>query len=99
MSTRRKNIFAVTAVVLSLFAGASAADAARSYPDGGTWDRGRNLWTGTVYSNYHHPSRVHGSTACNSRDCNRSPLVPRNQWSYASIKDTTGGNTTFYRFG
>lgn len=97
MTTVKKILFALVTIVC-LFAGANAADAARSYPEGGTWDSGRNLWTGKVYSNYHHPNRVHGSTACNAKSCNRSKLVNPNQWSYASIMDTTGGNVSYYRF-
>lgn len=93
-----KKILVILAAAACLLTGANAADAARTYPEGGTWDSGRNFWTGTVYSNYHHPTRMHGSTACNANSCNRSSLVVPGRWSYASIKDTTGGNASYYRF-
>lgn len=77
---------------------AGAANAAITHPGGGTWDSGVSYITNTVWSNYLHPSRAHGSTACNSNSCKRSATVPAKKWSKASIRATLGGNTAYWRY-
>lgn len=89
-----------TAGILSaglVLSGAGAANAAISYVGGGTWDHGVTYTTNKVWSNYYHPDRAHGSTACNKDSCNRSATVPPKRWSYASIRASWGGNTTYWR--
>lgn len=76
---------------------ASGAHAAISYPGGGTWNQGTSYVTMNTWSNYLHGSKAHGSTACNANRCNRSDTVPPGLWSYASIRATWGGNTTYWR--
>ncbi|HJD51383.1 MAG TPA: lactococcin 972 family bacteriocin [Candidatus Rothia avistercoris] len=95
-STAKKSL-ATLALGASLFAGATAANAAQVSAGGGTWDYGVSYVTMTTWSNYHHPTRAHGSTACNKNACKVSDTVPRDVWSKAAIKATWGGNTSYWR--
>ena len=98
---RAKRIAIVATLALSAsVATAGAAYATTSYPDGGTWVYETNVVVtqGSVYSNYHHPSRVHGSTAMDgSGNTDRSPDKPAGVWAYASKVGTWWGNSAYYR--
>ena len=89
-----KKILATVALSASLFGGASAANAAIHNVGGGTWDQGVNYLVMNTWSNYHHPSKAHGSTACSAKGCDRA-TAPPNRWSKASIRATWGGNTSY----
>lgn len=77
--------------------GGAVANATIVYPSqGGTWDYGVDYWVMNTWSNYHHPSRVHHSTACSASACTQSGWVPAGYWSKASRQATWGGNTAYY---
>jgi lactococcin 972 family bacteriocin len=65
---------------------------------GGLWQYGTT--TADVYSNYHHPSLYHSSTACNAGvlgdKCDQG-VAAAGAWAYASIgKSWLGGNTAYW---
>jgi lactococcin 972 family bacteriocin len=78
--------------------GMSAANAATSYPDGGTFDYGVDYGYMTVWANYFHGSKSHGSTACNRSSCTRSDRADANRWSFSDRTATWGGNSSYYWF-
>lgn len=86
-STTKKSL-ATLALGSSLFAGAAAANAVQVSAGGGTWNYGVNYVTMTTWSNYHHPTRAHGGTACNKVACNPSDTIPGGVWSKVAIKAT-----------
>jgi len=86
-------VLAAGMVAAGIAVGAAPASAYTSYPEGGTWDYGNS---GSTWSNYHHPSKVHRSTACNSTKCLRSADAARGSWSRASVSWTVTGNTWYY---
>lgn len=61
---------------------------ATKYPkEGGKWNYGTTgpNGGGTVYSNYYHPKKSHGSTVVNANKVtNRSPVAAKGKWSNAS---------------
>ena len=61
---------------------------------GGTWSYGTN--SKVVYSNFHHPSRCHGSY--NGLITARSPKTAAGKWSYAQVRRSTDTNEAFYWF-
>ncbi|WP_373322857.1 lactococcin 972 family bacteriocin [Actinomyces oris] len=65
---------------------------------GGTWSYGTN--SKVVYSNFHHPSRCHGSSArtYNGLITARSPKTAAGKWSYAQVQRSTDTNEAFYWF-
>ena len=65
---------------------------------GGTWSYGTN--SKVVYSNFHHPSRCHGSSArtYNGLITARSPKTVAGKWSYAQVQRSTDTNEAFYGF-
>ena len=65
---------------------------------GGTWSYGTN--PKVVYSNFHHPSRCHGSSArtYNGLITARSPRTAAGKWSYAQVRRSTDTNEAFYWF-
>lgn len=98
---RRRFISTVGALGLAgalVVGGATAANAATKSAEGGKLDYGVDYGYGSVWSNYYHPSKAHGSTACNSMSCSRSDRVPAGRWSYASMGSTLGGNSSYYWF-
>ncbi len=96
---KRTIIGAISSVALAaslLTAGAAVATVVNP-PEGGTWDYGVTPFT-TVWSNYYHGSRTHGSTACTGYpSCTRSADKAPGTWSYASRVPTLWGNTSYYR--
>ena len=67
MKSIARTLGAATLAAGLLFGGAAAANAETVNVGGGTWDYGVDkLFTMSTWSNYHHPSRAHGSTACSS---------------------------------
>ena len=58
---------------------------------GGTWSYGTN--SKVVYSNFHHPSRCHGSSArtYNGLITARSSKTAAGKWSYAQVRRSTDG--------
>ena len=90
---------AISLIVLATsLVSVSTAFATTTYPsEGGKWDYGVSPLT-TVYSNYYHATRTHGSTACNGiGGCTRSVDTQRGNTSYASRTPTAWGNTAYYR--
>ena len=65
---------------------------------GGTWSYGTN--SKVVYSNFHHPSRCHGSSArtYNGLITARSSKIAAGKWSYAQVRRSTDTNEAFYWF-
>ena len=65
---------------------------------GGTWSYGTN--SKVVYSNFHHPSRCHGSSArtYNGLITARSSKTAAGKWSYAQVRRSTDTNEAFYWF-
>lgn len=65
---------------------------------GGTWSYGTN--SKVVYSNFHHPSRCHGSSArtYNGLITARSPRTAAGKWSYAQVRRSPSTNEAFYWF-
>lgn len=98
-----KRIGKVTAAsVLTLgliFGGVGAASATTTHPDGGTF----TYETGGpyIYSSYHHPSRVHGSSVKNCfGSLTRSALVGAGRTSSATREDGClfAVDYAYYRF-
>lgn len=77
-----------------LIAGAGVAEAAQHYVGGGIWTEGMD--SKNTYSNYYHPSRHHGSTACNAFGCDRKS-APAGKTSFAAVPRTSFGNKTYWR--
>lgn len=75
-----------------------AAAATTEYVGGGLWQYGTT--SSEVYSNYHHASLYHSSTACNNGllgDTCDQDVAEAGAWSEASIaKSWSGGNTAFW---
>ncbi|OLO46930.1 hypothetical protein BKH31_05765 [Actinomyces oris] len=65
---------------------------------GGAWSYGTN--SKVVYSNFHHPSRCHGSSArtYNGFITARSSKTAAGKWSYAQVRRSTDTNEAFYWF-
>ena len=65
---------------------------------GGLWQYGTT--SSDVYSNYHHASLYHSSTACNNGvagDICHQDVREAGAWSYATIgKSWLGGNTAYW---
>ncbi|MBM7051652.1 lactococcin 972 family bacteriocin [Rothia sp. ZJ1223] len=80
LSFAKKSLITLTLGV-SLLGGVAAANAATISGGGGTWDYGTTYLTMKTWPKYHHPSRAHGSTACNAKlmqckpDCSWGCLV------------------------
>jgi lactococcin 972 family bacteriocin len=76
----------------------AAAAATTVSVGGGLWQYG--VTSSQVYSNYHHASLYHSSTACNRAvlgDRCRQAVAAAGAWSYASIaKSWDGGNTAYW---
>lgn len=54
---------------------------------GGTWNYGVQNQGGTVWSNYHHPTRKHRSSVINGYgEYDNSGCKSANVWSYASLR-------------
>ena len=98
MKTIARTLGAATLAAGLLFGGAAAANAETVKVGGGTWDYGVDkLFTMSTWSNYHHPSRAHGSTACSSSTCKRSATAPAGKWSKAQGRSTWSGNQAYWR--
>lgn len=93
------NALKQTVVTLLVAAGitlgtAGAAVAATSYVGGGTWWHG--LTAGTVYSDYFHSTRCHGSTAVGSYTIRSASMLP-GYLAQASAPRATHNNETYWR--
>jgi lactococcin 972 family bacteriocin len=87
-------VLAAGALTIGAVVGVAApANAYTSYPEGGTWSYGNS---GKTWSDYHHGSKKHRSTACNSYTCLRSADAGKGSWSYSSVAWTVTGNTWYY---
>ncbi len=66
---------------------------------GGTWTYGTNGPNNTVFSNFYHAKRKHGSSAENGAgNLDRSKDTAAGATSTASIRKTFAGNHAYYRF-
>ncbi|WP_344321178.1 lactococcin 972 family bacteriocin [Streptomyces macrosporus] len=63
-------------------------------PEGGTWDHG--ITPGTVWSNYYHGSKCHGSTSV-GYFTDRSPDTAAGRWSNSATHAAVSGNKVYYR--
>ena len=97
---RLKKIFAAVLVAGALSvapAMAASADSTTVEVAGGLWQYG--VENGTVFSNFHHPTRSHTATACDGAifmECVQTAAVA-NAWARASTGATwLGGNTAYY---
>ncbi len=83
-------------VVAGVTAGAASAALAGTRIGGGTWYHG--VTTSSVYSNYHHSSNCHGSTAVGTYT-DRSRNAAPGHTSYASAPKAWTNNQSYYRSG
>lgn len=83
----------ITAVAGLVIGAAGAASAATSYVGGGTWWHG--LTPATVYSDYHHPTRCHGSTAVGNATVRAS--APAGRVSRATATRAPSNNSSYWR--
>ncbi|MBB4071681.1 lactococcin 972 family bacteriocin [Canibacter oris] len=95
MKNLRKKSATVLLAAGIIFAGTGTAGAAIS-AGGGSWDYGVDYWSMKTWSNYYHATKVHSSTACNANRCVSSGPTPKDRWSYASLRATWGGNTSYW---
>lgn len=89
----KRAIVTVVAVVGLVIGTAGAAAAATSYVGGGTWWHG--LTPLTVYSDYHHPTRCHGSTAVGNATVSDS--APSGEISRATATRAISNNSSYWR--
>jgi lactococcin 972 family bacteriocin len=74
---------------------ATPALATITYPsEGGAWDHG--VSPATVWSNYHHDSKCHGSTSVGAYT-DRSPNTAAGRTSYTAANAKVSGNKAYYR--
>lgn len=92
MNIKRRTVGGViAATVLTIGTLVCAVPANAVSAEGGTW----NYAPG--YSDYHHPNKLHRSTACNGNGlCNRSADVGGGKWANAKVGKTPSGNTAYY---
>ncbi len=99
MRARTKSAVVALLSAALVLGGASAAMATIAYPpEGGTWDYGTS--GSVIWSDYHHPSRSHGSSVENcDGNLTRSPTVLPGQWSHAQRNDgcTFAVDYAYYR--
>ncbi len=91
--SRRIRVRVASAVGAAAVAAAVAvpAFATVSYPGGGTWNYGVASDQSQVWSNYHHPSRVHRSSVINGYgEYYSSACKSAGVWSYASLRARSG---------
>lgn len=93
----KKRLLGVLLVATIAPATAGVANATTEYVGGGKWVHGFDTFTQETFSNYYHPSRSHGSSACNRHECHRSPNTRAGAWARSSIKATAWGNTVHWR--
>ncbi|MFF4761520.1 lactococcin 972 family bacteriocin [Streptomyces sp. NPDC001292] len=74
-------------------AGATPALATIAYVGGGTWDYGAG--TATVWSDYYHPDKCHGSTSVGKTI--QSDTASKGYWSVTSVQAALYGNETYYK--
>lgn len=79
-----KPLKTLVASAVMVVATAAPALAVTKEVGGGTWDYGAT--DRTVWSNYYHSSKNHGSSVLNGyNETERSACVGRNKWSYADL--------------
>lgn len=94
MSPALKRALVTVIAVVGLVVGtAGAAAAATSYVGGGTWWHG--LTPLTVYSDYHHSTRCHGSTAVGNATVSASAMPGHT--SRASASRALSNNSSYWR--
>ncbi|MCY9787583.1 lactococcin 972 family bacteriocin [Nocardiopsis sp. EMB25] len=76
---------------------AGVAAAVVEYVGGGTWSHGSQgvAGAGVTWSNYHHGSVCHGSTAVGAYTVRDS--APAGEWSRAAAPKALGNNQTYWR--
>ncbi|MEV0781309.1 lactococcin 972 family bacteriocin [Streptomyces sp. NPDC050428] len=83
----------VVAVGVIVAATATPALAEISYPGGGIWDHG--LTGSTVYSDYYHPTKCHGSTSVGTFTDRDSAFA--GFWSITEATRPATGAEAYYR--
>ncbi|MET8813121.1 lactococcin 972 family bacteriocin [Streptomyces sp. NPDC004549] len=89
----KNGVRAAAAAGVLVMAGAVPALATVKNIDGGTWDYGAG--TATVWSDYYHPSKCHGSTSIGKTT--QSDTAPKGDWSVTGVEAALYGNETYYK--
>lgn len=86
---------AIAALVVGISLGATApANAAITYPSGGTWDSGANAKE--VWSLYHHPSKVHNASTYGHNGLRNSGWHAKGLWAAQYDEVRWFGNKSYY---
>lgn len=92
MTDKHRRVKAMAAIVLAagLSLGVTGTAMAAVVPvGGGTWNYGiMNFDEGNNWSNYHHPSALHGSSVTGDVGLVRSECAVKKQWSTATAYDS-----------
>lgn len=88
--SRTRTALLTTALALGIaVTGSTAAYATVAYVGGGTWDYGvTSLAPSNNWSNYHHGSRVHGSSVTGNNGLVRSACRSAGIWATATAYDS-----------
>jgi hypothetical protein len=84
----------MTMMAVIRVAGTITAVADNWWDDGGLW------FYGHTYSNYYHPTSIHGSSCRNGDGYFDSDYnEPEDTYSYASVYSTWSGNSAYWNIG
>lgn len=89
----KSSLKAALAAGVLIVAGAVPALATVKNIDGGIWDYGAG--TATVWSDYYHPDKCHGSTSVGRTI--QSDTATKGNWSITSVQAALYGNETYYK--
>ncbi|MEU2338512.1 lactococcin 972 family bacteriocin [Streptomyces sp. NPDC006654] len=89
----RNGLRAAAAAGVLVVAGAAPALATTVNVGGGTWDYGAG--TATVWSDYYHSTKCHGSTSVGKTI--QSDTASKGNWSITQVESALSGNETYYK--